>query len=258
MARRNKLTIAVVGLGTIGQATQAVLAKRGHPVEGIDLRVAGMPRAPRRYYDYAFVCVPTPRSRNGLNTRSVERVVGDLERFGCGTIVVRSTLPLGWTRKHSDRALVYMPSFARDATAFADELGATRVVAGAVEPRWAHDVLTLWSGDSERFAVDPETAELAKLANNAFLVLSISFANVMRDIAERYHADWGRAAEILRADPRIGSMAYLRPGKVGGKCLPKDVLCLHEQSGRVRLLGEVIRQGLGAKTTLRHPGAGDT
>lgn len=237
-------SIAVVGCGTIGHATLAVLADRGHPAQGIDSHEDGMLRAPDRYYDYAFICVPTHRAEHQLSTEIVERVIKDLQLLGCGTLVVRSTLPIGWTRSHSERPLVYMPSFARDATAHTDELQASRLVAGAVDRAWAEDVAGLWSGNAERFVVEPETAELAKLANNGFLALSVSFANAMRATAEKFGTDWDAAAEILRADPRIGRMAYLQPGVWGGKCLPKDVACLYEQSGRDPLLLEVIRGGL--------------
>ncbi len=234
-------SIVVVGCGTIGKATLAVLAEHGHPAQGVDPHVDGMIPAPEKYCDYAFVCVPTHRTKDGLDTEIVERVIRDLQLFGCGTVVVRSTLPIGWTRMHSERPLVYMPSFARDATAMADERQASRLVAGAVEPTWAENVLGLWSVNVGRFVVEPETAELAKLANNAFLALSVSFANVMRATAEKFGADWDAAAGILRADPRIGRMAYLRPGKWGGKCLPRDVACLYEQSDRDALLREVMR-----------------
>jgi UDPglucose 6-dehydrogenase len=68
-----------------------------------------------------------------------------------------------------------------------------------------------------------ETAELAKVAANAFLATKISFINAMAEVCETAGGDVRALAEILGADPRIGS-AFLHAGLgYGGGCLPKDI-----------------------------------
>jgi UDPglucose 6-dehydrogenase len=68
-----------------------------------------------------------------------------------------------------------------------------------------------------------ETAELVKIAANAFLATKISFINAMAEVCEAAHADVIELAEALAYDHRIGP-ASLRPGLgFGGGCLPKDI-----------------------------------
>ena len=71
--------------------------------------------------------------------------------------------------------------------------------------------------------MDLETAELVKVAANAFLATKISFINAMAEICEQAGADVLQLAEALGHDARIGRR-FLSPGLgFGGGCLPKDV-----------------------------------
>jgi UDPglucose 6-dehydrogenase len=73
------------------------------------------------------------------------------------------------------------------------------------------------------FVTDLATAELAKVAANAFLATKISFINAVAEVCDAAGATVTTLAEILGADARIGG-AFLRPGLgFGGGCLPKDV-----------------------------------
>jgi UDPglucose 6-dehydrogenase len=71
--------------------------------------------------------------------------------------------------------------------------------------------------------MDLETAELVKVAANAFLATKISFINAMAEVCEATGADVIPLAEALGYDARIGRR-FLSPGLgFGGGCLPKDV-----------------------------------
>jgi UDPglucose 6-dehydrogenase len=71
--------------------------------------------------------------------------------------------------------------------------------------------------------MDLETAELVKVAANAFLATKISFINAMAEVCEQAGADVLQLAEALGHDARIGRR-FLSPGLgFGGGCLPKDV-----------------------------------
>jgi UDPglucose 6-dehydrogenase len=70
---------------------------------------------------------------------------------------------------------------------------------------------------------DFATAELVKVAANAFLATKISFINAMAEICEATGADVTQLASALSHDPRIGRR-FLCPGLgFGGGCLPKDI-----------------------------------
>jgi UDPglucose 6-dehydrogenase len=97
---------------------------------------------------------------------------------------------------------------------------------------------------------DRETAELSKLACNAFLALKISFANALARVCELSGADVVATAGIMGRDPRIGQ-DFLRAGLgFGGYCLPKDVAALEKLAGRLGydfgLLREVLKINDGA------------
>ena len=69
-----------------------------------------------------------------------------------------------------------------------------------------------------------ESAELAKIAINCFLVASVSTTNTLAELSEHIHADWGEIAPALRLDVRIGPSAYLTPGLgIAGGNLERDL-----------------------------------
>jgi UDPglucose 6-dehydrogenase len=69
-----------------------------------------------------------------------------------------------------------------------------------------------------------ESAELAKIAINFFLVASVSTTNVLAEVCERIGADWSEIAPALRLDRRIGPHAYLSPGLgIAGGNLERDL-----------------------------------
>jgi UDPglucose 6-dehydrogenase len=100
-------------------------------------------------------------------------------------------------------------------------------VLGATSP-WAEELMRqvyarpLGTG-IPLLVTDLETAELVKVAANAFLATKISFINAMAEICEKAGADVMPLAEALGLDARIGRR-FLSPGLgYGGGCLPKDV-----------------------------------
>lgn len=78
-----------------------------------------------------------------------------------------------------------------------------------------------------------ESAELAKIAINFFLVSSISTTNLLAEVCERIGADWGEIAPALRLDARIGPKAYLEPGLgLGGGNLGRDLATVQRLAGQ--------------------------
>ena len=70
-----------------------------------------------------------------------------------------------------------------------------------------------------------ESAELAKIAINFFLVSSVSTTNTLAEVCERIGADWSEIAPALRLDARIGPKAYLAPGLgISGGNLERDLV----------------------------------
>lgn len=197
-----------------------------------------------------FVCVGRPPV--GLGDRSltaVEGAVREIARAASdGTVlVVKSTVPPGTSgridqvarmeRPGLDLVGASSPEFLREGHAIEDTLSPDRIVVGADDPRAFEVMRALYSPMLERgvsmIETDPRTAELSKLASNAFLASKVSFANSLARLSELAGADVRGVTEIMGADPRIGG-AFLRAGLgFGGYCLPKDVVTLERLADRL-------------------------
>jgi UDPglucose 6-dehydrogenase len=174
-------------------------------------------------------------------------------------VVVKSTVPPGTNGRvmqvmASERpdltcAVVSNPEFLREGHAVRDTLEPDRLVVGAADDRSRSAMRALYApllkAGSPLIETDPATAELAKLACNAFLATKVSYANGLARVAERAGADVVEVTRIMGGDPRIGA-AFLGAGLgYGGYCLPKDIVTLERTASRLGydfgLLREVVR-----------------
>ena len=80
-----------------------------------------------------------------------------------------------------------------------------------------------------------ESAELAKIAINFFLVSTVCTTNTLAELCESIGADWGEIAPALRLDRRIGPHAYLKPGLgIAGGNLERDLVTVQGSRGQAR------------------------
>jgi UDPglucose 6-dehydrogenase len=78
-----------------------------------------------------------------------------------------------------------------------------------------------------------ESAELAKIAINFFLVSSVTTTNTLAEVCERIGADWGEIVPALRLDQRIGPHAYLSPGLgIAGGNLERDLVTVQSLAAK--------------------------
>lgn len=204
--------------------------------------------------EFAVLCVDTPGLPSGAaDLRQVEAATADAARMlqPGGVLVTRSTVPVG-TGEHLERLLegygradvrvVHVPEFLREGRAWEDFREPDRIVVGADDATAGERVSALMAPlDRPIIRCDRRTAEIAKYAANAFLAMSISFANEMADLAAALGTDVNAVAAVLRADRRIGPSAYLVPGLgFGGHCLPKDVDVLVGQAAAAGVEAHVL------------------
>ncbi|HWF81994.1 MAG TPA: UDP-glucose/GDP-mannose dehydrogenase family protein [Streptosporangiaceae bacterium] len=186
-----------------------------------------------------FICTGTPQLPGGgaADLSQVRSCVGALAPLlrPESLVVGKSTVPVGTARALAgylaevgqQAELAWNPEFLREGTAVKDTLAPDRIVAG-VTSRRAEDVLRqvyapLLAAGTAFFSTTLETAELAKVAANAFLATKISFINAMAEVCEAAGANVRELSAILGADPRIGPK-FLHAGLgFGGGCLPKDI-----------------------------------
>ena len=190
--------------------------------------------------DLHFICVGTPQTKgsDAADTSYVVAAAKELAAWIKPTAVVagKSTVPVGTAANLKsamdeiagfDVHLAWNPEFLREGTALEDSLRPDRIVVGT----WSQhsvDVLRevyapIIATGTPFLELDVPTAELVKVAANAFLATKISFINAMAEVAEVSGADAVSLAKAIGYDDRIGSK-FLRTGiGFGGGCLPKDI-----------------------------------
>jgi len=206
--------------------------------------------------DFAFIAVGTPPTYSGdADLSAVWMVVDELPRLERGlTLVMKSTVPVGTGEKVRANldvrglagvAYVSNPEFLAEGSAVHDFTHPDRVVVGASDPADAARVAELYQGiETTVVMTDVASAEMIKLASNAFLTTRISFINEIANVCELVGADVMDVARGVGLDHRLGSH-FLRAGiGWGGSCFGKDVSALKQLAGNsgyhFQLLSAVI------------------
>jgi UDPglucose 6-dehydrogenase len=189
-----------------------------------------------------FVAVGTPPTYSGdADLSAVHAVVAGMPASDRHALVMKSTVPVGtgaairriFAEQHKEGfAYVSCPEFLKEGSALKDFLEPDRVVVGD-QGDWAGDaVVDLYAPlGAPLVRTDIPSAEMIKLAANAFLATKISFINEIANVCEETGADVLEVARGMGLDQRIGQ-SFLKPGLgFGGSCFPKDVSALKQLAG---------------------------
>jgi UDPglucose 6-dehydrogenase len=265
-----KEPIGVVGVGWVGLVTAACFAELGHEVWARDivedkiesLRRGEVPihepelpelvRANTERLHFTtdlsevaeharllFCCVDTPPTYSGdADLSRVESVVQELGDGGDHAIAMKSTVPVGTgesiKRRRPGLGYVSNPEFLKEGSAVSDFMHPDRIVVGADDgsEHFADAVAALYEPlGAPVIRTDLASAEMIKLASNAFLATKISFINEIANVSEEVGADVAEVARGMGLDDRIGPK-FLRAGVgYGGSCFPKDVQALKQLAG---------------------------
>ncbi len=190
-----------------------------------------------------FIAVGTPQ-RRGENAADLSYVNGAVDgllpHLAAGDVVVgKSTVPVGTAERLAARlqaagsgaSLAWNPEFLREGFAVKDTITPDRLVYGVPDGADGARVVALLDEvyaharglDTPVVVTNYATAELVKVAANAYLATKISFINAMAEIADVTGADVTALADAIGYDARIGRR-FLNAGiGFGGGCLPKDI-----------------------------------
>jgi UDPglucose 6-dehydrogenase len=262
----NREPIGVIGTGYVGLVTAAGFAELGNDVYCIDIdaaKIEGLKQGVMPIWEPGLAeLVEKHRARLHFSTdladalehaRLLFAVVDAMPASDHHALVMKSTVPVG-TGETIQRAFaeqgkgfryVSCPEFLKEGSAIKDFLEPDRVVIGD-EGDWAGDaVAELYAPlDAVLVRTDIKSAEMVKLASNAFLATKISFINEIANVCEETGADVVEVAKGMGLDNRIGPK-FLQAGiGFGGSCFPKDVTALKQLAGNsgyhFQLLNSVI------------------
>ena len=253
--------IGVIGTGYVGLVTAAGFAALGSDVWCVDIDAAKVQRlrrgevpiyepgleemlrdnAQRLHFSteigdaleharLLFVAVGTPPTYSGdADLSAVHAVVDAIPAAHDRALVMKSTVPCGTGSslqrvfgENGKQGLGYVscPEFLKEGSAVHDFMHPDRVVVELYGPLGAPLVRT-----------DVASAEMVKLASNAFLATKISFINEIANVCEETGADVVEVARGMGLDDRIGAK-FLQAGiGFGGSCFPKDVNALKQLAG---------------------------
>ncbi|HEX3897737.1 MAG TPA: UDP-glucose/GDP-mannose dehydrogenase family protein [Mycobacteriales bacterium] len=202
--------------------------------------------------DVHFLCVGTPQKEheNGADLEYVYTAVTSLAPLLKRPCVFagKSTVPVGTAERIATRIatsapagdaveVVWNPEFLREGYAVEDTLSPDRLVFGVSseqgEQMMRDAFAPIIANGTPVVVTDLATAQLVKVAANAFLATKISFINAMAEVCEVTGADVTKLSQALSHDTRIGGR-FLNAGLgFGGGCLPKDIRAFMARAGEL-------------------------
>jgi UDPglucose 6-dehydrogenase len=232
--------LGIVGNGFVGQASKALASTKVSLVvydrDPQKCEPLGTTWEEVSACDVVMVSVPTPMGQDGsCSVRIVDSVIKDLRTRGNPWIVVRSTVPVGFSES---RRVFFMPEFLTEAR-WDDDFRSTPVWVMGVDTackEFENTMQHIFSAakndgniqsDTLRFMTTKE-AEAVKYFRNCFLATKVSFCNEFYDFCVAHGIQYDNVVQIAASDDRIDPSHTKVPGPdgrrgFGGTCFPKDM-----------------------------------
>ena len=284
--KNNNYKISIVGAGYVGMSLACLLSshyetivfdideKRVNEINDQQSTIAdkdieeylrmslNLPKATMRFddildSDFVIICTPTnyDENTNQFNCSSVECTIDKLKDTD-STIIIKSTIPIGFTRKmrekyNTDRIL-FSPEFLREGHALEDNLYPSRIIvsSGYKDAEFADMLLksSKWycrnNKEPRVLIMGSDEAEAVKLFSNTYLAMRVAFFNELDSFAMKNDLCTKDIIDGVCLDKRIGG-GYNNPSfGYGGYCLPKDTKQLLHNFEESRVINNDIIESI--------------
>ena len=283
LVRRNikKETICVVGAGNVGYPLGILLAERNRVffVDSNEEKISKINKGlslikdyqlssnalkvkassdikTLNYCDSIVICLPTEYEEKikRFNTSKIEEYISYIASNNPNaTVVIKSTVPIGFTKKISkqfgDLEIIFAPEFLREDHGFEDSQYPDRLIFGVKRinlknKRMAIVFENITNNASKTTFMSYEEAEAVKLFSNSFLAMRIAYMNEIDSFALKHNLDAEKIIKGMCQDSRIGDF-YNNPSfGFGGHCFPKDTKQLSSSLKDSKLINAVVESNV--------------
>jgi len=250
--RHSNVSVGIVGNGFVGNAVyQNLRDKIKCKVYDVDKNRSLNTLEEVIQQDFIFVCLPTPMRMDGSCDLSIlHNFFEELPDHLTGTFVIKSTVPIGTTKKYTERHnVIHNPEFLTARNAVEDYGKAERNIVGGIKELCV-DFICFFEACFPKIPsiiVTSDESEAIKYFSNTFLAYKVAYFNKIYDLCEKTGMNYNNVMKGVTADSRIGKSHTRVPGidgdrGFGGTCFPKDINSLIVQLEKEEVNADMFRE----------------
>ena len=236
---KKNVSVGIVGNGFVGNAVYQNLRDKARcKVYDVDKNRSLSSLEEVIQQDFIFVCLPTPMKIDGSCDLSIlDKFFEELPEHLTGTFVIKSTVPVGTTKKYTERHnVIHNPEFLTARNAVEDYAKAERNIVGGTKELCV-DFTCFFEACFPKIPsiiVTSDESEAIKYFSNVFLAYKVAYFNKIFDFCKATNMNYNNVRQGVTADHRIGKSHTQVPGidndrGFGGTCFPKDLNSLITQ-----------------------------
>jgi nucleotide sugar dehydrogenase len=201
--------------------------------------------------EFIFVCLPTPMKSTGeCDLTILDNFFGNVSNTIDGIFVIKSTVPIGTTKKYSSKhKVIHNPEFLTARNAVEDFRNSERnVIGGDLElcNKFVHFFEKVFP-DIPNVITSSDESESIKYFSNTFLACKVAYFNKVYDFCNSLGMDYETVCSGITYDSRIGKSHTQVPGidndrGFGGTCFPKDLNSLIVQMESNNINADIFRE----------------